>query len=104
MGKSLNLCIPGLLAGSAVSPAFAQDKYDIVRSSCKADLQMSASACECIVAKAKTQLNEKETQFFIANISRDNNQMMALQQNLNANEAMNVMNFMTQTPTQCQAQ
>ena len=95
------LSVAGILtAGSAFA---ADDPFEAIYNSCKAELKLSDSGCECVVNAAQS-LNENELTFFVAAISGDPSQLGAAQSAVTGAEMMNVTNFMTVTPTQCQNQ
>ena len=90
--------------GLAVSGSAASDSYTQIYDSCKNELKLTDSACECVVSESKKQLNKKELAFFLAAISGDGQKMAEAQAAASGDEILNVTNFMTVTPTQCQNQ
>ncbi|MBO6724377.1 MAG: hypothetical protein JJ911_01780 [Rhizobiaceae bacterium] len=77
---------------------------DAILASCKADLQFSDSACACVLDKVHETLNEKQLAFFVAALRKDTQAQMKAQMDLTGAEMMEMANFMTQTPQQCQNQ
>ena len=75
-----------------------------ILASCKNELKLSDSGCACVLDKVHSTLNEKQLTFFVAAISGDSNAMMQAQTQLAGNEMLEVTNFMTTTPQQCQNQ
>jgi len=100
-------CLPVIFAAMLslpVSPALAEDNFHFIHNSCKTGLQFSDSACDCLVAKVKSELNENELTMFMAGIKEDPDLMQEIQNTISREEMENVMNFMTVTPQQCQNQ
>jgi len=87
-----------------VSPALTAGNFHFIHNSCKTGLQFTDSACDCLVAKVKSELNEKELTMFMAGIKEDPALMQEIQNTITREEMENVMNFMTVTPQQCQNQ
>ena len=91
-----------LAIASVPVQAFASDQ--IIRDSCKNDLKLSDSGCDCVVNEANENLNANQLEFFIAAISKDNGKMMEMQSKISGDEMMELTNFMTTTPTTCKNQ
>ena len=101
--KSLAGCAAAFtFAALAVLPARADDAT--ILASCKADLQFSDSACACVLDKVHETLNEKQLAFFVAALKKDTQAQMKAQMELTGGEMLEMANFMTQTPQQCQNQ
>jgi hypothetical protein len=89
-------------AVSAAGVALADDA--LILASCKADLQLSDTGCACVLDKVHETLNENQLAFFVAALRKDQQAQMKAQMNLTGAEMMEMANFMTQAPTQCQNQ
>jgi len=97
----------GVLIGVAVAFATSAgaawaDDYDILRSECGKQLQLSSSGCDCVVAKAK--LNDKERALVVAHVTQDQNAIMQRQQGMSGDSVMKAVMFMAQTPQKCAGQ
>lgn len=90
------------IAVSTVSPVMASD--EIIRDSCKKELKLSDSGCDCVVSKANATLNENQMAFFLAAIQQNQQAMIASQSKLSGDEMLAVTQFMTSTPSACQNQ
>lgn len=88
----------------AAFPFHALASDQIIRDSCKNDLKLSDSGCDCVVNEANENLNANQLEFFIAAISKDNGKMMEMQSKISGDEMMELTNFMTTTPTTCKNQ
>ncbi|MBO6539954.1 MAG: hypothetical protein JJ969_11200 [Rhizobiaceae bacterium] len=100
-----SLLAAAVFAGGALlisGQASADD--DAILASCKADLQFSDSACACVLDKVHETLNERQLAFFVAALRKDTQAQMKAQMDLTGAEMMEMANFMTQTPQQCQNQ
>lgn len=84
------------------SAARAND--DVILASCKAELQLSDSGCACVLDKVHSDLSDKQLEFFVAAISKNQPAMMQAQMALTGAEMMEIANFMTATPQICQNQ
>ena len=107
MSMLSRLCFQALFCGLVAThgaPALAEDDYDVIRSSCKADLRLSDSGCDCVVARAKSELSDAQRAFLVASVKKDPTMIAAAQGQLTGDEMMAMMNFMTRTPRQCQSQ
>lgn len=82
--------------------ALAND--DVILASCKAELQLSDSGCACVLDKVHSELSDKQIEFFVAAIGKNQAGMMQAQMALTGAEMMEIATFMTATPQQCQNQ
>ncbi len=87
-----------------LAPASAVADDEAILASCKADLQLSDSGCACVLDRVHEDLNDKQLAFFVAAIRKDAEAQMKAQMGLTGDEMMELANFMTQTPMQCQNQ
>ena len=85
----------------ATMPAHAESISDIAKNSCRKDLQLSASICECIAARIVSEFNAKQQRFFIASVTKDKNAIMTIAPTLSQQEMMQIATFMTTAPQQC---
>lgn len=97
----------GVLAFAAGFPvvgnaATAADREAILNS-CRTVLQLPEAGCQCIADNAEVQLSEAEYGVFVKGISDPasmNTHIVGA--GLGGDEVMNITNFMTTAPTQCQ--
>ncbi|QDZ01728.1 hypothetical protein FQ775_15865 [Nitratireductor mangrovi] len=99
--------IPMILSATAMTlfaaeVAMADDAA--ILASCKTDLQLSDSGCACVLDKVHSTLNDKQLAFFVAAIKKDTATQQKAQMALSGEEMMEMANFMTMTPQQCQNQ
>ena len=73
-----------------------------ILASCKTDLKLSDSGCACVLDKVHSTLNEKQLAFFVASLRKDTQAQMKAQMGLTTAEMMEMANFMTATPQECQ--
>ncbi len=97
----LGFAIVLALASNTINPETALAQDEVVYASCKNDLQMTDSECECVVKAVNDTLNANQLAFFMASIQQDQSAMIAAQGQVNQNEMMELVNFMTTTPTNC---
>jgi hypothetical protein len=91
----------GIFAASATS-AGALENREVLYASCKKDLQLSDTGCDCLMMRMDAELNAKQQRFIATAISKDRDGMVKAQGELSGNEMMEVSTFMTQAPSQCQ--
>lgn len=92
--------ITALGAVLAFSAAAVADDQETIRQSCKAELKLSDSGCDCVLEKVG-EFNDKQMAMFIAMISRDQAGMMKAQGELTGNEMQHLATRMAQIPSEC---
>lgn len=88
----------------ALATGAASANDEVILASCKAELQLSDAGCACVLDKVHSELSDKQLAFFVAAISKNQPVMMQAQMALTGAEMMEIANFMTVTPQQCQNQ
>ncbi|MCP5371452.1 MAG: hypothetical protein H6907_06915 [Hyphomicrobiales bacterium] len=88
---------------AAAAPAGADD-FDTLRSECARQLKLSASGCDCVVASAKSDLNDQERSLVVAHVTQDQKAIMAKQSGMSGDSVMKSMMFLAQTPQKCASQ
>ena len=84
----------------AVGLSTAMANEDAILASCKQDLRLSDSGCQCVLEKTG-EFNEKQMAMFVAMITKDQAGMMKLQGELTGNEMQNLATRMAQIPSEC---
>lgn len=86
-----------------ISSAEADD--ETIFASCKKDLKLSDSACQCVLSEVHDNLKPNQLVMFMAMIKGDGAAIAQAQAGgkLNGNDMMLLTNFMTTTPTKCQS-
>jgi len=87
---------------SAVSTAFAND--DIIRASCKSDLKLSDSGCDCVIKAVESELTSSQKEALALMVGPEQSTFaQALSEGKISGEDMTVLsNFMATTPANCQ--
>ena len=98
------LLINMILFALVTSHSHAQDPYAVMNESCLKELKLTQSGCDCVIEKAKAELDEKELTFLVAAVSNNPQAMVQAQSQLSGDQMMTVTNFMTATPSLCQNQ
>lgn len=85
-----------------ISSAEADDA--IIFASCKKDLQLSESACQCVLSEVHDNLKPNQLEMFMAMIQGDGAAIAQAQSSgkMSGNDMMLLTNFMATTPTKCQ--
>ena len=92
-----------MMSALAALPAIADDD-DTLRSECAKQLQLSASERQCVVDKARSDLNDEERRLDVAHVTRDQNAAASLQQDMPGESVMKAVNFMASAPQSCSGQ
>lgn len=87
-----------MMAGSTV-PLWASDR-DVVIASCKSQLRMSNTQCDCIAGKYEA-LAPKQQKVFLAIIKEDRAAMVKLQGEMTVAEMTAVGTAMEKMPAEC---
>ena len=85
-----------------ISSAEADD--EIILASCKKDLKLSDSACQCVLSEVHDNLEPNQLAMFMAMIQGDGAAIAQAQAGgkLNGNDMLLLTDFMATTPTKCQ--
>jgi len=102
IGGWLGAAAVAVLTLGGAGAATADDA--VILKSCKDDLQLSGSACACVLDKVHSELSENQRTFFVAALREDQAAMMSAQMKLTGAEMMEMANFMAITPQHCEAQ
>lgn len=87
-----------------ISSAQADDK--IIFASCKKDLKLSDSACQCVLSEVHENLKPNQLEMFMAMVKGDGAAIAQAQAagKLTGNDMLLLTNFMATTPNKCQSQ
>jgi len=89
---------------AALSPAAAEtaeEHYKYLHAKCGPALAMSKPECDCIVAAAKTELDNRELDMVVLFVKQDQDGITKMQPKLNEQQMTNAMSFVTDTPKKC---
>lgn len=89
---------------AALSPAGAQtaeEHYKYLHAKCGPALAMSTSECDCIVSKAKADLDKPELDMVVMFVKEDQAGIALMQPKLNEQQMLKAMSFVTDTPKSC---
>lgn len=103
----LNLGFAALLAGFFITIAMPVKADDaVIYDSCKKELQLSDSGCQCVLTEVHNTLTPNQLEVFVAMIQGDNSAMVAAQSSgkLTGEDMIVLANFMTTTPNKCKTQ
>lgn len=78
----------------------------VIFNSCKKDLQLTDSGCQCVLTEVNSSLTPNQLEVFVAMIQGDNSAMIAAQSSgkLTADDMTTLANFMAVTPNKCKSQ
>ena len=90
--------------GASIDHSLASD--EAVYNSCKKDLQLSDSGCQCVLDEMHSNLSDHQREVFVELIQGNNAALIAAQSSgkLTAEDMTVLTNFMTTTPSKCQSQ
>lgn len=94
-----------LLAAFAFVISSAQADDEIIFASCKKDLKLSDSACQCVLSEVHDNLKPNQLEMFMAMVKGDGAAIAQAQAagKLTGNDMLLLTNFMATTPTKCQS-
>lgn len=103
--KSILIGATSLVAMLAGAVAASADNEKIY-ASCKKDLQLTDSGCQCVLKEVADNLNEHQTEMLVVMIGEDKQAVAQAMSSgkLSGEDMLFLTNFMTTTPTKCQNQ
>jgi hypothetical protein len=91
----------GLVLATSALPAYADAQaVDTLRQECAAQLNLPATACACIAAKA-AELTDNQQAFLAASVTKDETAAAALRGQMTIDELTQAGMFMTTSPQAC---